>query len=64
MSQQKSEAEVIPVVPDQDKIRNKNFDTKTSFRPKMKQKNIAIHSKFYTKNNAEADTQLYDETAR
>ena len=38
LSQQKSEAEVIPVVPDQDKIRNKNFDTKTSFRPKIKQK--------------------------
>ena len=26
--------------------------------------NIAIHSKFYTKNNAEGDTQLYDETAQ
>lgn len=36
LSQLKSEAEVMPLLSDQDKIRNKGFDTKTSFRPKMK----------------------------
>lgn len=36
LSQLKSEAEVMPLLSDQDKIRNKGFDMKTSFRPKMK----------------------------
>ena len=36
LSQLKSEAETSPPVPDQDKIGNKGFDEKYSFRPKMK----------------------------
>ena len=38
LSQLKSEAETSLPVPDQDKIGNKGFDTKYSFRPKMKRK--------------------------
>ena len=38
LSQLKSEAETSPPVPDQDKIGNKGFDVKHSFRPKMKRK--------------------------
>ncbi len=38
LSQLKSEAETSPPVPDQDKIGNKGFDAKYSFRPKMKRK--------------------------
>ncbi|OAM39098.1 hypothetical protein A7Q01_06525 [Eikenella sp. NML96-A-049] len=38
LSQLKSEAETSPPVPDQDKIGNKGFDAKHSFRPKMKRK--------------------------
>ncbi|OAM24186.1 hypothetical protein A7P92_04585 [Eikenella corrodens] len=36
LSQLKSEAETSPPVPDKDKIGNKGFDAKHSFRPKMK----------------------------
>ncbi|MBH5330348.1 hypothetical protein H9Q10_11805 [Eikenella sp. S3360] len=36
LSQLKSEAETSPSVPDKDKIGNKGFDAKRSFRPKMK----------------------------
>lgn len=36
--QLKNEAETSPPVPDQDKIGNKGFDAKYSFRPKMKRK--------------------------
>ena len=38
LSQLKSEAETSPPVSDQDKIGNKGFDAKYSFRPKMKRK--------------------------
>ena len=38
LSQLKSEAETSPLVSDQDKIGNKGFDAKYSFRPKMKRK--------------------------
>lgn len=38
LSQLKSEAETSPRVPDQDKIGNKGFDAKYSFRPNMKRK--------------------------
>ena len=38
LSQLKNEAETSPSVPDQDKIGNKGFDAKHSFRPKMKRK--------------------------
>ena len=38
LSQLKSEAETSPSVPDQNKIGNKSFDAKHSFRPKMKRK--------------------------
>ena len=38
LSQLKSEAETSPPVPDQDKIGNKGFDEKYSFRPKMKRR--------------------------
>ncbi|OAM28099.1 MULTISPECIES: hypothetical protein [Eikenella] len=36
LSQLKSEAETSPPVPDKDKIGNKGFDARRSFRPKMK----------------------------
>ena len=38
LSQLKSDAETSPLVSDQDKIGNKGFDAKYSFRPKMKRK--------------------------
>ena len=38
LSQLKSETETSPSVPNQDKIGNKGFDAKHSFRPKMKRK--------------------------
>ena len=38
LSQLKNEAETSPPVPDKDKIGNRGFDAKYSFRPKMKRK--------------------------